>query len=293
MATISGLKDRKPWVAGLLSIMQPGLGHLYLGRPKLGLCWYASIILLLLASLLMARSPLLPTVLMLGGILIPLTGYVFLTRSAVRHARSVRHRYEVGPWNRWYVYLGIILIGMGISTLLSHAVRGLIVQAYKIPAGSMIPTLLIGDHIYVDKLSYKVGGHPERGDIIVFKYPKDESKDFVKRIVGIPGDTVEIINKRVVLNGTPVNDNDYTQRIDPGVLDASINPRDNFGPVTVPSGSYFVLGDNRDQSLDSRFWGFLDVSKIKGKAAVIYWSWSGQGSLSESIRRERIGQRVQ
>ncbi|MGE5710775.1 MAG: signal peptidase I, partial [Nitrospira sp.] len=168
-----------------------------------------------------------------------------------------------------------------VAMLLAFAIRVFVVQACKIPSGSMIPTLLIGDHILVSKLSYGIQwpedckfqmtfppvncyasraliefGKPQRGDIIVFRFPEDEEKDFIKRIVGTPGDTIQIKNKAVLVNGTPLDDKAFTQRIDPGVIDGTINPRDNFGPVTVPEGSYFVMGDNRDQSLDSRFWGY-------------------------------------
>jgi signal peptidase I len=285
--------ERKPWVAGVLSVLAPGCGHLYLGRPELGLCWFVSIVLFVIAGEFIARSPLLPPALNLAWVLIPFAGYVFLVRSAVSLARSVRYTYERTGWNRWYVYLGVLLAMMGISSFFSDQLRERVVQSYKIPSGAMTPTLLIGDHIYVDKLSYHTGSDPQRGDIIVFKFPEDETKDFVKRIVALPGDTIELRNKQVILNGVQVDDITYTQRIDPGVIDASINPRDNFGPVTVPDSSYFVLGDNRDQSLDSRFWGFVDASKIRGKVTVIYWSWSGKGKLSEWIRWRRIGQRVQ
>ena len=157
----------------------------------------------------------------------------------------------------------------------------------------MAPTLLLGDYILVDKLSYKAGKDPERGDVIVFEFPEDESKNFVKRIIGIPGDIVEIRGKQVIINGIPLADQRYTQLIDPGIIDRSLNARDNFGAVTVPGSSYFVLGDNRDQSLDSRFWGYVEASKIRGKAAIIYWSWSGLGEWRERVRWKRIGQRIQ
>ncbi len=204
-----------------------------------------------------------------------------------------------------------------IAMLLAFAIRVFVVQAFKIPSGSMIPTLLIGDHILVSKLSYGVQwpsdcklkmtfppvscyrttvliptGEPARGDVIVFRYPEDEEKDFIKRIVGVPGDTVEIRNKQVYVNGAPAADSGYTQRVDPGTIDGSINPRDNFGPVTVPSGAYFVMGDNRDQSLDSRFWGYVSAEKIKGKALRIYWSWSGQGHWTHWVRWDRLGKAI-
>ncbi|MBD0306012.1 MAG: signal peptidase I [Nitrospiraceae bacterium] len=204
-----------------------------------------------------------------------------------------------------------------LAMLLAFAIRVFIVQAFKIPSGSMIPTLLIGDHILVSKLSYGLQwpadcklrlsfppitcytsktivafGEPQRGDVIVFRYPEDEEKDFIKRIVGLPGDTIEVRSKLVYINGTPSHDKSYTQRVDPGIIDGSINPRDNFGPVTVPAGSYFVMGDNRDQSLDSRFWGYVRAEKIRGKAFRIYWSWSGHGDWKQWVRWERLGKAI-
>lgn len=205
-----------------------------------------------------------------------------------------------------------------VAMLLAFAIRVFVVQAFKIPSGSMIPTLQIGDHILVSKLSYGLQwptdckmlwsfppincytsetvvtfGKPQRGDIIVFRFPEDEEKDFIKRIVGLPGDTVQLRNKVVLVNGQALDDKAFTQRIDPGIIDGTINPRDNFGPVTVPDGSYFVMGDNRDQSLDSRFWGYVREEKIRGKAFRIYWSWNGQGNWTEWVRWERFGKAIQ
>jgi signal peptidase I len=205
-----------------------------------------------------------------------------------------------------------------VAVVLAFAIRVFVVQAFKIPSGSMIPTLLVGDHILVSKLSYGMQwptdcelqwnvppvnchtsttliefGKPQRGDIIVFRFPEDEEKDFIKRIVGTPGDTVEVRNKVVFVNGQPIDDKDFTQRIDPGIIDGTINPRDNFGPVTVPEESYFVMGDNRDQSLDSRFWGYVREEKIRGKAFRIYWSWSGQGAWADWVRWDRFGKAIQ
>ncbi len=205
-----------------------------------------------------------------------------------------------------------------IAMLLAFAIRVFVVQAFKIPSGSMIPTLLIGDHILVSKLAYglqwpsdcefKVSfppatcyrsetlvefEEPQRGDVIVFRFPEDEDKDFIKRIVGKPGDKIEIQNKAVYVNDQPLNDAEFTQRIDPGIVDGSINTRDNFGPVTVPDESYFVMGDNRDQSLDSRFWGFVRRDKIRGRAFRIYWSWNGKGSWSEWVRWDRLGKAIE
>ncbi len=205
-----------------------------------------------------------------------------------------------------------------IAIILALTIRVFVVQAFKIPSGSMIPTLLIGDHILVSKLAYGVQlpqdcefqvafppltcfsstilmnfDPPKRGDVIVFRYPEDENKDFIKRVIGTPGDVIEIQNKKILINGEPFKDKDFTQRVDPGMIDGRINPRDNLGPLTVPADSYFVMGDNRDQSLDSRFWGFVKMNKIKGRAFLVYWSWKGQGDWKDWIRWGRIGKGIQ
>ena len=157
-----------------------------------------------------------------------------------------------------------------IAIILALFIRTYVVQAFKIPSGSMIPTLQIGDHILVNKFIYRFE-KPERGDIMVFKYPKDPSRDFIKRLIGIPGDVLEVRNKLVFINGDPLEE-PYTIHESDDSLYIPPN-RDNFGPITIPDGYFFVMGDNRDCSLDSRFWGLLQEDLIKGKAFIIYWSW--------------------
>ena len=170
------------------------------------------------------------------------------------------------------------------------------VQAFKIPSGSMKDTLLIGDHILVNKFIYGVKlpylqkvilpiGKPNRGDIVVFKFPVEPEKDFIKRVVGTAGDTVEGRNKKIFVNGQPTEES-YAITTDPTVYPAGIQARDNFGPITVPENSLFVMGDNRDQSFDSRFWGFVDLKVVSGKAFMIYWSWD---SDEFSVRWNRLG----
>ncbi len=172
--------------------------------------------------------------------------------------------------------------------LLALFIRTFVVQAFKIPSGSMIPTLFVGDHILVNKFIYGTRipftnlrfltlRDPRRTDIIVFRYPEDETKDFIKRVVGEPGDIVQVKSKHVFVNGTELTE-PYAVHSDDNPLGRDIQNRDNFGPVTVPAGSFFVMGDNRDQSLDSRFWGFVTEDKIKGKAFLIYWSWDGKNT---------------
>jgi signal peptidase I len=181
-----------------------------------------------------------------------------------------------------------ILIALFITTF--------IVKTYKIPSGSMKPTLLIGDQIMVNKFIYGVKipfirktlvelTDPKRGDIVVFIYPVDRSKDFIKRVVGLSGETIEIKNKKIFINGKEYRDS-FGVYVDNQIYQTSVNPRDNFGPVTVPKNSIFVMGDNRDESLDSRFWGFVDLNDVEGKAFIIYWSWNTEEA---SLRWQRIG----
>jgi len=155
-----------------------------------------------------------------------------------------------------------------VAVLLALVIRTFVVQAFKIPSGSMLPTLQIGDHILVNKFMYSF--RPiQRGDIIVFKFPQDETRDFIKRVIGLPGETVEIRGKRVLINGVPLQE-PYAVYSD-GPF-AHGGDRDQLGPLVIPAGQLFMMGDNRDHSMDSRVWGFLDARKIKGKAFIVYFS---------------------
>ncbi len=172
-----------------------------------------------------------------------------------------------------------------IAIILALIIRAVVVQAFKIPSGSMEDTLLIGDHLLVNKFIYgpmipftekrlfKIRD-PRQGDIIVFEYPEDPSKDFIKRIVGVPGDTIQGIDKKVYVNGR-LYQNPHEVHKEQDIIPKEQNPRDTFGPTKVPDDSYFVMGDNRDRSYDSRFWGTVKKEKIKGLAFIKYWSWNG------------------
>jgi len=184
-----------------------------------------------------------------------------------------------------------------IAILIAVFIRTFVVQAFKIPSGSMKPTLLVGDHILVNKFIYGVKipfvrttlipvKEPRQGDIVVFIYPEDRSKDFIKRVIAVGGDTVAIRNKQIFVNGTLYSDKAGVY-IDPLIIPGAMQPRDNFGPTKVPPGSLFVMGDNRDQSYDSRFWGFVDLKDVMGKAFIIYWSWD---SGESNVRWSRLGQ---
>jgi signal peptidase I len=184
------------------------------------------------------------------------------------------------------------------ALILALVIRAYIIQAFKIPSGSMIPTLLIGDHILVNKFIYGtkipftdrrilVLRNPERGDIIVFKYPENPKKDFIKRVIATGGDVIEERNKLVYINGQALSE-PYAVHSDRGLRVGGNDPRDNFGPVTVPEGKLFVMGDNRDQSYDSRYWGFVDLKDLRGEALIIYWSWNPDNW----VRFNRIGRLI-
>ncbi len=183
-----------------------------------------------------------------------------------------------------------------IAVILALFIRTFVVQAFKIPSGSMKDTLLIGDHILVNKFIYGVKvpfsqatiipiSSPKRADIVVFRYPEDPKKDFIKRVVGIGGDVVEIKDKKVYINKKLVA-MEYAKYTDPNIFPGKFSHRDNFGPVTVPENALFVMGDNRDNSHDGRFWGFVDEKELKGKAFMIYWSWNKERF---GVRWNRLG----
>jgi signal peptidase I len=195
-------------------------------------------------------------------------------------------------FSKLYEWIKSIVIALVLALL----IRTFLVQAYKIPSGSMIPTLLVGDYLLVNKLAYGIKNPftgkfiylrrlPKRKEIVVFAYPLNKKLDFIKRVIGLPGDVIQIVNKKVYVNGKLLKE-PYVQHTDSRVFPKEISPRDNFGPVKVPPGEIFVLGDNRDQSYDSRFWGFVPIQNLKGKAWIIYFSWDSQ---RHKIRFKRLG----
>jgi signal peptidase I len=204
------------------------------------------------------------------------------------------------------------LEAFAIAGVLAFTVRTFLFQAFKIPSGSMIPTLLVGDHIIVEKFLYNTDipfisrkiREIKHGDVIVFEFPRDPNKDFIKRAIGMPGDTVELKKGVLYINNVEIKEDfkenvpyneDYSGKIFIETIDSIEHltlhqePRSmisiDYGPIKIPDDSYFVMGDNRDNSSDSRIWGFVNKSAIKGKAFIIYWSWGNNGGL----RVKRIG----
>lgn len=197
-----------------------------------------------------------------------------------------------------------------IAVILALFIRTFVVQAFKIPTGSMEPNLLIGDHLLVNKFVFgpSLTGLERtvlpikdivRGDVAVFKYPEEPERDFIKRIIGLPGDRIELRRKRVFVNGQRIEE-PYAYYLEeppplspeaPGdeVPAPSGDVRDSYGPVTVPPDHYFAMGDNRDNSQDSRYWGFLPRTYVKGKALVIYWSYDAEaGNIVTGTRWNRL-----
>ncbi len=181
-----------------------------------------------------------------------------------------------------------------VAVILALFIRTFVVQAFKIPTGSMEPNLLVGDHLLVNKFVFAPAASGaertllpmrpvRRGDVVVFKYPEDPERDFIKRVIGLPGETIEVKGTQVLVNGTAIAQ-PFAHFLLPHDPAAAVNegdPRERFGPVTVPDGHYFAMGDNRDNSQDSRYWGFLPGHFIKGRALMIYWSFeTGEGGTS-------------
>ncbi len=184
--------------------------------------------------------------------------------ATIGRARNVKKRAQA----RIKEYVEAVLIALVIAVIL----RVFVVQAYKVESGSMEPTLEVGDFLFVNKFVYHFGD-PKPGDIVVFEYPLNPTKDYIKRVIAVEGQTVEVKDKFLYVDGQRVQDPEYVMHIDSKFMPPELSTRDYFGPKQVPPGQLFVLGDNRDDSRDSRFWGFVDKTKVKGRALMIYFSW--------------------
>ena len=199
---------------------------------------------------------------------------------------TVRQKSQIREWTEAVVF----------AFLIAMVIRTFVVQAFKIPSSSMVPTLQVGDHILVGKFIYGLkipfvekklfSRDPARGDVVVFVYPKDKTKDFIKRVIALPGEKVQVAGREIFINDKAIKDpwGYYSQE------DAGADVKENYGPVVVPPHCLFVLGDNRDNSQDSRYWGFVDTDAVKGRAFIIYFSWdTASQNLLGLIRWSRIG----
>lgn len=274
------LKKRHPILAMFLQFLTPGLGHLYNGQIR-------KAIVIFLISLFGGVFLFPASISTFNGLILFLAvglAFVLYIMIDALYSSIKLKRIKIRAYNKWYIYLIIIIVNAIIGNFYPVIES---YQAFKIPAGSMKPTLLIGDHIIVDKQAYS-NEKPLRGDVVVFQWPKDESKAYIKRIVGIEGDKVQIVKGALYINDEIVKTRSLGKFSDDSILQADvyeeiigenrhsildqIKNSEDFGPVTVPEHSIFVLGDNRDNSMDSRYWGFVSLNKIIGKPLYVYWA---------------------
>ena len=258
---MESLKKRKRILAFLFSLFTPGLGQIYNGQFKKGLSFLVGfdLVYLVFSFLLFNFYGMILYLMIMVGC------FLFVLVDALQGTNKLK-AITLKPFNKWYIYLIIFLLSnVAVLPLLRWTVKNNIARAYKIPSSAMEPTLLVGDYLVADMRIYK-SEKPKRGDIIIFEFPKDPSKDFIKRVIGLEDEKVEIIDNKIYINETLLDD--------PwGYVSAKYYPAlDTFGPVVVPKDSLFVLGDNRNNSQDSRFWGFVNIKKVRGKALYLYWA---------------------
>ncbi len=259
-------KKRKPWIAFLLSCATPGLGQLYNGQ------WKKAILLWITGSLIVIGPPFLGALQKFYGFVLWIVFLIGFFISVLLDAwRSAIKSKEMTPrpYNKWYIYLALFLINLFlIQPLFSFVVRNNF-RAYRLPTSSMEPALTVGDH-FIASMGYYKSERPKRGDVIIFPNPKEPSKDLVRRVIGLESEKVEILHDKIYINDKLIEDS--WGSFERKELSGHLSFLENFGPVVAPTGSLFVLGDNRHNSQDSRLWGFVDFSKVRGKALYIYWA---------------------
>lgn len=266
---------RFPWVAMALTMCCPGLGQLYCGRAARGLMMFGSFALFgpLVVGMSLVATSTASLWLFMACVLIYLIAAVWIALDAKRIAQQMSGQdYSLRDYNQLAVYVLLSLSSMPYSIGLAFFLRANVMEAFVIPTRSMAPTLIPGDRILTNKLG--ISTHTfSRGDVVVFRNPGNRRQNFVKRIAGLPGDTIEAKEGKLLINGESLHrDPDSTVS----------NPMPTASTQTVPAGSYFVLGDNRDHSHDSRAFGFLSHGEITGIVTYLYWpaqTWSRFGSV--------------
>jgi signal peptidase I len=258
-------RTRNPFIAALLSLLAPGLGQIYNGKGALGLAFFIICIALpfLWAVSGWPRHFIGLVTLAIATIAFWLFSIVHAFAQARRIKETGLKKYQTPP-----VYAFFIILSLGLTIFIPARIwmSPLGVSSYRIATEAMMPTLQKGDFLMADLKAYN-GRAPKRGDLVVFDYPQDLTKQFIKRVIAIEGDLIEIKAKQVFIDGEPLQES-YKVLIDPRID----NSRDNFGPLKIPANQCFVLGDSRDNSMDSRFWGALPLANVKGKALYVYWA---------------------
>jgi signal peptidase I len=305
---------RRTWIAALLSLLLPGLGHLYVGRPgpaaAASLLSVAAVALMYLCALFI---PLAPWNIALSFLLIP-TVWLGVPLHAALLARRAGTDFVLKPYNRWYVYVGLyLLLGVLLLPEIPTLVRAHVVEAFRIPSGSMEPTTRIGDLLYIAKWPASER-RPAHDRVVVFDSVDEPGLKVMKRVLGMPGDTLLMRSGALIRNGRPLEES-YVVHTDRGrgedaiqrakmqqwqahhLVGAGTRYRpdlQDWGPIVVPPDSFFALGDNRDASYDSRYYGFVPFVNVIGRPAVIYFSFEPTSAdpLLSRVRWERIGQRI-
>lgn len=281
--------SRRPSVAAVLGFVWPGVGHLYAGRGRAGVLL---LVLFPIASLsLSLLAVLVPVAVLCVAIpaVLTLALHLVVARGAARAVSRFPRDRPLPFFSRWYSCLVAVVLTAGLNPLWAQGYRTTFVQAFKIPTGGMEPTIRIGDHLVAVMWAYgwreplsgrliSSARQPKRGDLVIFRFPEDRSRTFIKRCIGLPGEVVQVRGRAVLIDGQPL-DEPYVQFLDGSLTPAGVAPEPSgpsgkWGPQVVPLGQYFVLGDNRDNSRDSRFWGFVPQEDLLGRASVVYWSYA-------------------
>ena len=288
-------QKRSLLLSAFLSLLAPGLGHTYNGKIILGIIFFCSY---LLFSFLLYFFDLWKS---FYGLIIHITllaaFFLFVIIHSVLLAKS-NQNYQLKKYNRVIFYLLWVALFWMPDLIFNEIATA---KSYRMPTNSMQPTFYAGDYLIAD-LSYYNDIKIKSGDLVIFKFPLDKELNYVKRCFGVPGDTVEIIDKKVYINGIHFNDSGFVQYADkktlkrdegilvyPAYQDNFYGSRDNFGPVIVPRDHYFMLGDNRDNSSDSRQWGFIPKENILSKPLYIYFSYT----QDDGIRWDRFGRKLE
>lgn len=281
---------RVGWKAALLSLVVPGLGHVYAGSPGRGAAYFATTVAAAYVQVPLAFFDAL-TIASYGCVLammlaVRIVGIV----DSVRIVHSVGRAYQLQRYNLWYTY---VAIAVGAFLLVSPT--RLAARAYRIPSGAMLPTVQIGDHVITNMALYP-RTPPSRGDLVVFRYPGNRNETYIKRIIGLPGETIAIHQRRVSVNGHEIDDPWGFCPDGRGLGDPSadcgppVDRMDEMAPRTLGADQYFMLGDNRQHSQDSRVWGALPKADLLGKVLGVYWSWD---SDQLRPRLDRIGRSLE
>lgn len=271
----------RPWLAGILNAVAGPLGYVYVGELRHGLTACLTVIAVVAAGTLLLARP--HGLLSIGAVLaIALGAWALMIADAWRLARRQHSNRQPRPKARWFVYLTVLAVSIVMSEIMAVAIRTRVVSGYRIPSAAASPTLIPGDHVLVDNFTYR-RRDPARYEFVLFQAPQSPGKLFIKRIVALPAETIEIRGGRISVDGQELRDPRAR-----AIADATDRARP-FGPSRVSEGQYFVLNENGDAYSDSRSWGTVPRRKVLGPVRSIYWSWDARDAR---VRWDRVGQSV-